>query len=222
MPTQAARRDYQNGTLWWFDAPFISASPETTIVIELDDGVFFVPDKSAPDERGFDWLLKNSPDIADVLGAPVGDEFGFSVPITEERDEAGQLLQVTFELEGVQHVVSAWPEEIPEETGPPEEEPPPSEPKPPPDVPPIYSGLMPKSWHYVPLPDGFVFNLNWIYWLNRAQDGTIRARLMYPCDDTEPLPEGIAFEGDRVMVFAGENAARLWNHVQEIIARQFD
>jgi hypothetical protein len=211
---QAAWQQCELGRMFWFNN-----SPEGALFAVADDGGWWHgPDEDHPNQTGFDWARANVPGVLDLVGNPTLKEEGYQGDC-QRLDNGWRFQDVSgtwIELEegGLDEPA------LPPEAEPPEAETPPV-PAPPPS-PPLWFSQEPRSWHLVPLPGDFVFNLAWCYWVNKRSDGTCRARLIYPCDDTEPLPEGISFAGDRVMVFAGEMAARLWAHIQEVIARQFD
>ena len=213
--TNAAQRDCQKGKWYGFERPdgwLLIAVAADLRWADFDDG-------SPADQQGIAWAIGEYPEATEKLtGQPTEEERHYQTELVVQLD-SWQFR----DIDGSNVVLSddmMWvPGELPD--APPEAEAPPPPETPPPGQP-LWFTQEPRSWHLVPLPDNFVFNLAWCYWVNKLSDGTCRARLIYPCDDTEPLPDGISFSGDRIMVFAGEMAARLWAHIQEVIARQFD
>ena len=212
---QAAQRNCQKGKWFGFD------QPGGWLLFAVSNNGWWrgFDDDSPPEQQGIAWAINEYQEFAaELTGQPIEEEKHFQSDLLEfpDRWEFTDIdgSAVTLDSKLWFSIPEPPLEEPPEEETPPPPDPPPS--------PPVWFTQEPRSWHLAPLPGDFVFNLAWGYWYDLRSDDTVRARLIYPCDDVEPLPEGIEMAGDRVMVFSGEIAARLWAHIKEIIARQFD
>ena len=167
-------------------------------------------DNSPPDMPGFEWA-RRSDLVLDLVGQPTGNEQGYEAQY--EQDEQGHRL-TNMAGDWVELPLTVPEPEPPEETLP--------EPSPPPS-PPMWFLSEPRSWHLAPLPGDFVFNIAWCYFIDKRSDGLVYCHLIYPIiEEALPQHKDIAPVGDRLMVFANEVADRLWAHVLDVIAMQFD
>lgn len=220
-----ARQSFEHGTMYWFPPGivFVVTDRWDKFADEWDQRTFesippddmgIVPEGATVPTRGFGYIWFNSQPVRLALGYATGKEQSFSSALGSNssgdawmfEDADGSIVNLLPANRGLVEV----------------DPPPPFEPTP---QPPLREAA---NWHMVLLPPDeprYLVNLSNFSFLNLLDDGTVRGILLRPIDGIE-LPDDVALEregtienGRWIIVFSGDSARALWNHICNVAYR---